>query len=264
MEIHRPRLVFIWGCNNVNIKNVKLHNSGYWTTHLYQCSNVLIEDCDIRSPFKPVPGPSTDGVDIDVCEKVTIRKCYISVNDDAVCIKGGKGPDAQKLPENGVVEDVLVENCTFGEAHATLTFGSESIYARNVTMRNCTVNSTTPLLKFKMRPDTYQKFEHVKVENITGKCGRIVEIAPWTQFFDLGDSKEKPFGIVNDVTLSNIKMECREFGRLQGNPTDTVSGIFLKNIEAKAKNPELVNIYRDVKAENVIVNGAPLVISNKK
>jgi polygalacturonase len=260
LEVHRPRLLFIWGCNNVNIQNVKLHNSGFWTTHLYQCNNVLIRDCDIRSPFKPVPAPSTDGIDIDVCKKVTIRNCYISVNDDAVCIKGGKGPNAHKLPENGIVEDVLVENCTIGAAHATLTLGSECIHARNITMRNCKVDNNTPLLKLKMRPDTYQLFENITVENITGKCGTILEMAPWKQFFDLGGSPEKPFGTVRNITMSNIKVECQQFGILEGNPMDKVSGIVFKNIEATAKKP-LVNKYTGVKAENVIVNGTPLVIN---
>ena len=121
----------------------------------------MIENCDIRSPYKPVPAPSTDGIDIDVCKKVTIRNCYISVNDDAVCIKGGKGPDAHKLAENGIVEDILIENCTFGESHGTLTLGSECIHARNITMRNCKVDNNTPILRLKMRPDTYQIFENI-------------------------------------------------------------------------------------------------------
>jgi len=186
LEVHRPRLLFIWGCNNVTIQNVKLHNSGFWTTHLYQCSNVLIENCDIRSPYRPVKAPSTDGIDIDVCKKVTVRGCYISVNDDAVCIKGGKGPDAHKRQENGIVEDILVENCTFGESHGTLTLGSESIHARNITVRNCRVDNNTPLLRLKMRPDTYQTYENILIENITGRCGTIISMAPWKQFFDMG------------------------------------------------------------------------------
>lgn len=261
LEVHRPRLLFIWGCNNVNIKNVKLCNSGFWTTHLYQCNNVLVEDCDIRSPFLPVKAPSTDGIDIDVCKKVTVRNCYVSVNDDAICIKGGKGPDAHKLPENGIVEDVLIENCTIGAAHASLTLGSESIHARNITMRNCKVDNNTPLLKLKMRPDTYQLFENITVDNITGKCGTIIEIAPWKQFFDLGGSTEKPFGTVRNITLSNIKVECQRFGVLEGNPMDKVSDVVFKNIEATAKKPALVNKYQNIKAENVTVNGTPLVIN---
>lgn len=260
LEVHRPRLVFLWGCNNVTIQNAKLHNSGFWTTHLYQCNNVLIENCDIRSPYRPVPAPSTDGVDIDVCKKVTVRNCYISVNDDAVCIKGGKGPDAHKRQQNGIVEDVLVENCTFGDSHGTLTLGSESIHANNITIRNCKMENNTPILRLKMRPDTYQVYENITVENITGKCGTIIEMAPWKQFFDMKGSSEKPFGTVRNITFSNINVTCSRFGTIEGNPSDLVSNILFKNIKATAETPELKNKYPGVKVQNVIVNGSPLVM----
>lgn len=260
LEVHRPRLLFIWGCNGVKIQDVSLHNSGFWTTHLYQCNDVLIEGCDIRSPFKPVPAPSTDGVDIDVCKKVTIRNCYISVNDDGVCIKGGKGPDAHKLPENGIVEDVLVENCTFGESHGTLTLGSECIHARNITIRNCKVDNNTPILRLKMRPDTYQLYENITIENITGKCGTIITMAPWKQFFDMGGSTEKPFATVRNIMLSNIKVQCKSFGDMEGNPADTVSNIVFRNIEATAELPTLKTKYQNITVEQVTVNGSPLVV----
>jgi polygalacturonase len=263
LEVHRPRLLFIWGCNNVIIQNLKLHNSGFWTTHLYQCNNVLIENCDIRSPYKPVPAPSTDGVDIDVCKKVTIRNCYISVNDDAVCIKGGKGPDAHKLTENGIVEDILVENCNFGESHGTLTLGSECIHARNITVRNCKVDNNTPILRLKMRPDTYQIYENITIENITGRCGTIITMAPWKQFFDMGGSTEKPFATVRNITFSNIKVVCKTFGDMEGNPADTVSNIVFKDINATAATPTFKTKYAGIKLENVTVNDAPFDINKK-
>jgi polygalacturonase len=260
LEVHRPRMLFIWGCNNVSIQNVKLRNAGFWTTHLYQCNNVLIENCDIRSPYKPVPAPSTDGVDIDVCKKVTIRNCYISVNDDAVCIKGGKGPDAHKRAENGIVEDILVENCNFGESHGTLTLGSECIHARNIIVRNCKMENSNPILRLKMRPDTYQVFENITIENITGRCGTIISMAPWKQFFDMGGSTEKPFATVHNITFSNIKVQCKTFGEMEGNPADSVYKIVFKDITATAETATLKSKYADIKLEKVIINGAPLVI----
>ena len=258
LEVHRPRLLFLWGCDGVTIKNVKLHNAGFWTTHLYQCTNVLLDGCDIRSPFRPVKAPSTDAVDIDVCRKVTIRNCYISVNDDGVVLKGGKGPTAQKLPENGPVEDVLVENCTFGDVHAALTCGSECIHANRITMRNCRVNNDRPILLFKMRPDTYQLYENITVENITGRCGTLVTLSPWTQFFNMAGSTEKPFGTIRNIRVSNVKVQCKQFAVLDGNATDKVSNITFQNVEATAEAAAFPNKYPDVKFEHVTLNGAPL------
>jgi polygalacturonase len=261
LEVHRPRLIFMWGCNNLTIEKTKLHNAGFWTTHLYQCNNVLIDGCDIRSPFGPVPAPSTDGIDLDVCKKVTIRNCYISVNDDAIAIKGGKGTDAQKLPQNGPIEDVLIENCTFGESHGTLTMGSECIHARNIVLRNCKVENNTSILRLKMRPDTYQIYENITIEGITGKCGLLISLAPWTQFFSLKDSTAKPFATVRNINFSNINVQCNKLGDIKGNPADNISDILFKNITANAAAPTLqTNNYPNIKTENVVVNGSPFVI----
>jgi polygalacturonase len=258
LEVHRPRLLFIWGCKDVTIENVKLHNAGFWTTHLYQCTKVLIEGCDIRSPFRPVKAPSTDGVDIDACKDVTIRNCYISVNDDGIVMKGGKGPNAHKLPENGPVEDVLVENCTFGEVHAAVTCGSEAIHVNRLTVRNCRVDNDRPLLLFKMRPDTYQLYENITVDHVTGRCGTIVTLSPWMQFFDLAGSTEKPFGTIRNITISNVKVQCKQFAVLNGNLTDKVSNFTFSNVAATAPTAAFPNKYPDVKFTNVTLNGAPL------
>jgi len=111
-----------------------------------------------------------------------------------------------------------------------------------------------------MRPDTYQLFENITVDNITGKCGTIISMNPWKQFFDMGGSTAKPFGTVRNITLSNINVQCKSFGEMEGNAMDTVSGIFFKNITAIAETPALKSKYAGIKVENVIVNGAPLVI----
>ena len=256
LDVHRPRLIFIWGCDNVLIKNVKLHNAGFWTTHLYQCTNVLIEGCDIRSPYQPVPAPSTDGVDIDVCKDVVIRNCYISVNDDGIAIKGGKGPTAHRLYENGIVENVLIEDCTFGFVHATLTMGSECLHAKNITIRNCKIDHDRTLLNMKMRPDTYQIYENIRVENITGKCRYLITMSPWKQFFNLEGTTEKPFGIVQNITIENSQLQCESIGIIRGNANDSIHNFILKNLDIKAKSEVLDTDYSEVVLENVKVNGA--------
>lgn len=257
LEVHRPRLVFVWGCDNIKLSGVKLHNAGYWTTHFYQCNNILIENCEMRTPPRPLRAPSTDAVDLDVCKKVVIRNCYMSTDDDGVCIKGGKGPFAHQSAENGIVEDVLVENCTFGpNLHGTLTMGSEAIHARNITMRNCKVENSCALLRLKMRPDTYQIYENITIENITGQCGDIIGMAPWTQFYNLEGSGEKPKGIIRNIRIENLKVKCKSLGRVSGNPEDSAENVVLRNIDAVAEREGFTNKYNNnVKLENVKVNG---------
>lgn len=261
LEVHRPRLLFIWGCNKVTIRNVKLKNSGFWTTHLYQCEDVLIEGCDIRSPFKPVKAPSTDGIDIDACKNIVVRNCYISVNDDAVCIKGGKGPKAHLQKDNGAVENVLVENCHFGQSHGTLTLGSECIHAKNITIRNCVMENSCPLLRLKMRPDTYQTYENILIENITGSCGTVIEMRPWRQFFDLEGVSYKPKALVQNIIFRNVKVKCKAFGEIQGNAEDVVKNFLFDGCSFTAETAVVKNKYTTVKARKSTLNGKPLQFS---
>ena len=172
------------------------------------CSSDLFPSHD---KIAPVKAPSTDGVDIDVCANVLIKNCYISVNDDAVALKGGKGPWADKDESNGGNYNIIIEDCNYGFCHSALTFGSESIYDRNIILRRCKVNEANRLLWLKMRPDTPQKYEYILVEDITGNANHFLYIKPWTQFFDLKDRKDIPLSYSDHLTMRNIDFECETF-----------------------------------------------------
>lgn len=96
MDELRPRLVYISNSNDVQISGVRLMNSPFWTTHIYRCNNIKLLNLHIFAPAAPVKAPSSDAIDIDVCNNVLVKNCYMSVNDDAVALKGGKGPWADK------------------------------------------------------------------------------------------------------------------------------------------------------------------------
>lgn len=265
LEVRRPRLVYLWGCRDVKISGVALRNSPFWTTHLYMCDDVLIENCQITAPREPVRAPSSDAIDLDACRRVVIRGCYLNCDDDGVCLKGGKGVYANRTMENGICEDILVEKCRFGSnLHGVLTLGSECIHAKNVEVRDCEVDVNAAILRLKMRPDTYQVYENIRINGITGRCGTVMNMRPWSQFFTLEGSDEKPFGIVRDITVENVKGECNTLCHIEGNPDDKVSGIVLKDIDVKASEADKsVCVYPSVKFENVKVNGKDFVPSGK-
>ncbi len=263
LEVRRPRLVFLWGCDNVKLSGVKLHNSAFWTTHLYQCEDVLIENCEVYAPAEPVRAPSSDAIDLDACRRVTVRGCYLNCDDDGVCMKGGKGVYAHKSIENGMVEDILVENCVFGpNLHGTITLGSECFHAKNITLRNCKLENECSLLRLKMRPDTYQTYENITVENVTGKCGTLIEMLPWKQFFTLEGTDEHPVGIVKNVLMKNVTVNCSSLGAIAGNADDTVENFRMENVTVKAATDLFHCNYQTVKFENVTVNGhSPKIVT---
>ena len=56
----RPRLIYVSNCKNVQIDGLKLQNSAFWTTHIYNSENVRLLRLHITSPAQPVKAPSTD------------------------------------------------------------------------------------------------------------------------------------------------------------------------------------------------------------
>ena len=230
IEELRPRLVHISNCKNVQLSGVKLINSPFWTTHLYKCENVKLLNLYIYSPKEPVKAPSTDAVDIDVCTNVHIKNCYLSVNDDAVALKGGKGPKADKDPNNGANRNVIIEDCTYGFCHGVLTLGSESIHNHNIILRRCNVNNATRLLWLKMRPDTPQNYESILVEDIKGDASIFLYIKPWNQFFDLQGEKEIPLSYSRNVTMRNIELKCDIFFDVQNSDQYYLSDFTFENL----------------------------------
>ncbi|MDO1449294.1 glycosyl hydrolase family 28 protein [Rhodocytophaga aerolata] len=265
MDEMRPRLVYISNSKNVQLSGVKLINSPFWTTHLYKCENAKLLDLYIYSPKKPVKAPSTDAVDIDACKNVLIKNCYMSVNDDAVALKGGKGPRADKDSNNGANQNIIIEDCTYGFCHGALTLGSESIHNRNIILRRIKVNHAERLLWLKMRPDTPQTYEHVLVEDIEGHdIGNFIFIRPWTQFFDLKGEQVSGTSVARNITMRNIKLDCNNFfnvgiadkhSNTPGYKTKMLDFRF-ENIEVKAKNflETDTSMIENFKLKNVVVN----------
>lgn len=211
LEALRPRLVYLSHCTNVQVQDVRLINSAFWTNHLYRCDHVKYIGCYIFAPTSGVKAPSSDAVDIDYCHDILISGCYMSVNDDAVVLKGGKGTFADKDPDNGPNYNVVVQNCTYGKVHGCLTLGSESLHDRNIVMRRCTFNNANRVLWLKMRPDTPQHYEYVSLDDLSGRCGSFLVIRPWTQFYKPEQRDDMPLSVCNNISVSNVDATCDNF-----------------------------------------------------
>lgn len=253
----RPRLVYISNSKDVLIAGLNLQNAHYWTTHLYRCSRVKYINCRIFSPAAPVKAPSTDAIDIDVCTDVLVKGCYLEVNDDSVVLKGGKGPWADNLPENGSNERIIVEDCTYGFCHGCLTCGSESVHNRNIIMRRLKILDGSNLLWLKMRPDTPQHYEYITLEQIEGRLMKFLDINPWTQFYDLKDRRDIPLSYADHVTMRDCTIDCEVFFHVQENEEQyRLSDFTFENLRITAENGEACyDIIENAVVRDVEVNG---------
>lgn len=277
LDVPRPRLAFIENSNNVQIHGITFKDSSFWNLHLYRCQDVLIENTRFEVPDDQ-RCPSTDGTDIDSCQRVTIRSCTYRVDDDGVCLKGSKGPFAMQDKDSPPVEQIRVEDTVFERSHGVVTLGSEATIIRNVIVERCHVRGKIPVVRLKLRPDTPQLYENIHYRDITlGESnsasldhpiydhpgGEIFDVRPWKQYFDL-KGQPPPKSIVRNITLSNIKGSYGSFGEIAGNPGQTeLSDFHLENIHVQLQNDNLkIDNVTNITARNITVNGKPWQLSH--
>jgi len=259
MDEMRPRLLYVSNSKDVQISGIRLINSPFWTSHYYKCENLKLIGLHISAPKEPVKAPSSDAIDLDVCRNVLIKDCYLSVNDDAIALKGGKGPKSDKDPNNGPNSNIIIENCFFGFCHSALTCGSESIHSYNVIFRNNTLDKARKLLQLKMRPDTPQEYENILIENIKGNVNSMVFIKPWTQFFDLKGEKDIKMSYARNIVLRNIDLDCDIVFDVLNSTQYVLSDFTFQNMHVRAaKDPVIHKEY----IKNFVLNN--VTVNNKK
>ncbi len=256
MDEMRPRVLYVSNSNNVTISGIRLINSPFWTSHFYKCEYLRLTDLYIFAPEHPVKAPSSDAIDLDVCKNVLIKNCYLSVNDDAIALKGGKGPQADKDENNGANSNIIIEDNEFGFCHSALTCGSESIYSYNIIFRRNKVDKAKRLLQLKMRPDTPQVYENILIEDITGNVGSVLFIKPWTQFFDLKGEKDIKMSFARDVTLKNVNLEAKTIFDIQKSEQYVLSNFTFENLVIKEEKKSEVSedLIQKLKIKNVTIN----------
>ncbi len=258
LEALRPRLVYIANSTDVTVSDVRMIYAGFWTNHLYKCKRVKYLGVYIFAPTDGYPkGPSTDALDIDACEDMLVNSCWVNVNDDGVCIKGGKGTFVDQTPGNGPCRNIIVQNCYFKKAGGGVTFGSECYDASNIIIRDCQFNGTSNILLFKMRPDTPQRYENVLAENCTGVTRFGIRTRVWTQFYDKKERKDMPRSVVNNVTMRNINVESTErFYSMEPSEKYDLGSFVFENINAKDPEGKMdTSFLGSCKLKNVKVNG---------
>ena len=261
LEALRPQLVYISNSDDITVQDVRLVNSAFWTNHLYRCNRVKFIDCHIESPTEgKTKAPSSDGIDLDVCNDVLVKGCFINVCDDGVCLKGGKGTFVDKDSTAGPVNRVIVDSCRFGKlTNAGVTFGSEAFDCNNIIMRNCVFENSDHVVLFKMRTDTPQNYRNVLVDNCSGKAKRAIEFSSWSQFHNISERPDMPVSTVENVTISNMNIHAGKFLYVKKGHKFNIKNITLTDITA-TDNSNCYNA-KDIegpKVKNVTLNGNKL------
>jgi hypothetical protein len=229
-------LVEFTGCRNVRIEDVRIENASGWTLRPINCDNVFIRGIMIRNP---VIGPNTDGIDPTGCHNLFISDCYIDTGDDCICLKSENpyGSEA-RVSKNVTITNCVMTCCCNGLKFGTATRGG----FENVTFTNSVIFNDSPDLKARV-------ISGIAVEMVDGGWLEGVTISNVRMqnvrtpiFIRRGIRRARPDGKpgtlrgvmidnvhatgsiltssvtglagfdVEDVTLSNIRIESQEAG----------------------------------------------------
>jgi polygalacturonase len=255
--VPRARMALIESSRGVTIEGITFKDSQFWNLHLYRCEDVLVRETRFEVPDDYKQAPSTDGIDVDSCQKVTIDGCYFSVTDDCIAAKGSKGPHATEDKDSPPVEHLRVRNCVYKRGGGVLTLGSEATIVRDVVVEHCQVIGDVGVAVLKLRPDTPQRYENILFRDITlnSSGAAIVSVRPWSQYVNL-QGEAPPKSVVRNLSMVEFKGHFGSFGTIRPNPGQTTIGdITFKDFDVTLERDKLeASGVSNLKFEHVIVN----------
>lgn len=113
-EMARPKLLFLYGCNNVTVEGVKLRNSANWGLSLHLCQQVKLHHLDIENRAYW----NNDGIDLTDCRHVVVADCCINSADDGVCLKS--------YHTDSACYDIEIARCDIRSSASAVKFGTAS------------------------------------------------------------------------------------------------------------------------------------------
>jgi len=227
----RPHNIHMEKCRNVLIEGVRLRNSGSWMQHYRLCENVTLRDLAV---FNHVSF-NNDGLDIDSCRNVTITRCRVDSDDDAIVLKSLSAEPCR---------NVKITDCIVSSHCNALKMGTESGGGFvDMTISNCTVFS--PKHSQKIYGDqrglagvALEIVDGGRMENVTVSDVKISGVTT-PIFLRLGNrgrpyatGKKPDVGTFRKVLLRNITAErASSLGcAIAGLPGHPIEDVRLENI----------------------------------
>ena len=230
----RPRNILFISCNDIDVSDVKVYNSGLWGQHYLNCENVIIDNIRVYNHGNR----NNDGIDIDGCRRFILVNSIFDCHDDAICLK------STGLASS---EDIIISNCIASSFANGIKAGTESTGGfRNININNCIVK---PSIEPELPPGNLYRegitgisliivdgghMEGVSVSNITIEqtmCPLYVRLGGRNRKHRV-DAPEPEVGSIKNVSISNITAyNCGNFtSSITGIPNHPIQNIQLNNI----------------------------------
>lgn len=203
---------------NILIENVTITNSPCWCCFLYGCNVVNIRGLKV---FNPKYCMNTDGIDIDACKYVTISDCIIHTGDDGIAVRC----DTTALKDKTrTCEYVTITNCVFNVSSAFIRFGVGEGAVKHVRVSNITVEEAGCNFGFMTGWNGTGRcyLEDIHISNVS--CTNVARP------FEIDDTCKA--GMKN-ITFENISIQTRYGGFFEVPEAGSIQDVAFRNFNVK-------------------------------
>ncbi len=263
----RTPLLYLENCKNIDLLNVTLERSAFWTVHLVGCENILIDSIKINN--NPI-FTNSDGIDPDHSKNLKIKNCIISTADDCIVLK-----TTNYSEKYGNCENIEVSNCILKSTCAAIKIGTESFNDfNNIYVHDCNIIDTNRGISIMLRDGA--SLNNARFENIKVQAHLVNPLFWWgrsevVSITNIKRNKDSILGNVNNLVFKNIDSTSENGITIVGENLENITLDNIKlNISKKTKwpkkdldlRPSVYNVL-DGSFHDLYVKGSPkLVIKN--
>jgi len=226
LAMRRPRLCLFTSCEGLEVSGVTLFDSSNWTLHLLGCDNALVEKVTIRNPLDV---PNCDGIDLDHCRDVEVRRCDIICGDDAIVVK-----TSRQTSNYGPCANIHVHDCAMTTQDSGLKIGTETTQdIHDIIFEDCDIRSSCRGLCIQLR-DT-GNVSKVRFGDINFLSRYHSD--PWwgrgeaISFTALPRNPQTTCGTISDIRVENVMGRAENSIRLQGTPGNPIRNVTFANVD---------------------------------
>jgi len=193
-EGERPRLIRMFECENVTVKNITLTRAACWVEYYEACRNMHFETIQVRS-YTGVR--NLDGLDLSGCSDVVVKDFTAICGDDAICIKAMSMVPGENIDIDGLFSRYA--NCNL------FKIGTETHSAvRNLHLKNARGWTRYTVAVEAVDGATVENITLENIEMYTCAAPFFVRLGARGRTFE-GGPDSAPIGKIKNVTLRNIK-----------------------------------------------------------
>lgn len=248
----RPSMIQFYGCDNVLVEEVTIHDSPMWVVHAVYSQNVTVRGITVESLRL-----NNDGIVVDSSVDVLVEDNDLHTGDDSIVIKSGRDRDGWRVGRPS--ENVVIRNNRM-QGYNGLVIGSEmSGGVRNIFMLDNELGSVRAAIYLKSNPDRGAAIEHVRVRGISVQQAEILLRLETNYGGYRGGSSPSRY---HDLLFEDIHAEAAGTAiQARGLQQEPITNMIVRRVTVgQADHPLVAEHIESLVLEEVLVNGQPVTL----